>query len=159
MNASTFVRLHIDCPMSEWKSDERNVGINLQQGDGNTFTGGDVEGCATALHLGANAQNNTMVGLRNENSTNQVIADAGSSYNNWMTGGTMFTGKLTDNGTRNSFLDTFHRSFQRHEWRLVWEPAGRDGDESFPAGHWEREMSGDFLTGTRRTTAIAGRRD
>ncbi len=28
-----------------------------------------------------------------------------------MTGGTMFTGKLTDNGTRNSFLDTFHRSF------------------------------------------------
>ena len=29
------------------------VGINLQAGDGNTFTGGDVEGCATALHLGA----------------------------------------------------------------------------------------------------------
>jgi hypothetical protein len=73
--------------------------------------GGDVEGCSTALHLGANAQNNTIVGLRNENSTNQVVADAGSAYNNWMTGGTMFTGKLTDNGTRNSFLDTFHRSF------------------------------------------------
>jgi hypothetical protein len=70
-----------------------------------------VEGCATALHLGANAQNNTIVGLRNENSTSQVVADAGSSYNNWMTGGTMFTGQLTDNGTRNSFLDTFHRSF------------------------------------------------
>jgi len=51
------------------------------------------------------------VGLRNENSTNQIVADAGSQYNNWMTGGTMFTGKLTDNGTRNSFLDTFHRSF------------------------------------------------
>jgi hypothetical protein len=40
-----------------------------------------------------------------------VVADAGSAYNNWMTGGTMFTGQLTDNGTRNSFLDTFHRSF------------------------------------------------
>ena len=65
----------------------------------------------TAFHLGANAENNTIVGLRNENSTYQVVADAGSSYNNWMTGGTMFTGKLTDNGTRNSFLDTFHRSF------------------------------------------------
>ena len=50
-------------------------------------------------------------GLRNENSANQVVADAGSAYNNWMTGGTMFTGQLTDNGTRNSFLDTFHRSF------------------------------------------------
>jgi hypothetical protein len=111
VNASTFVRLHIDCPTSSGNPISGTYGINLQQGDGNTFTGGDVEGCATALHLGANAQNNTIVGLRNENSTNQVVADAGSSYNNWMTGGTMFTGQLTDNGTRNSFLDTFHRSF------------------------------------------------
>jgi hypothetical protein len=111
MNASTFVRLHIDCPTSSGSPISGTYGINLQQGDGNTFTGGDVENCATALHLGANAQNNTIVGLRNENSTNQVVADAGSSYNNWTTGGTMFTGKLTDNGTRNSFLDTFHRSF------------------------------------------------
>jgi len=111
MNASTFVRVHIDCPTSGGNPIAGTVGINLQQGDGNTFTGGDVEGCGTALHLGPNAQNNTLVGVRNENSTSQVVADAGSSYNNWMTGGTMFTGKLTDNGTRNSFLDTFHRSF------------------------------------------------
>jgi hypothetical protein len=111
MNASVFVRLHIDCPTSGGSPISGTYGINLQQGDGNTFTGGDVEGCSTALHLGANAQNNTIVGLRNENSTNQVVADTGSSYNNWMTGGTMFTGQLTDHGTRNSFLDTFHRSF------------------------------------------------
>ena len=52
-----------------------------------------------------------MVGLRNENSASQVTADTGSSYNSWITGGTMFTGALTDNGTRNSFLDTFHRAF------------------------------------------------
>ncbi len=111
LNASTFVRLHIDCPTSGGSPVSGTYGINLQQGDGNTFSGGDIEGCATALHLGANAQNNTIVGLRNENSTNQVVADAGSAYNDWMTGGTMFTGALTDNGTRNSFLDTFHRSF------------------------------------------------
>jgi hypothetical protein len=111
VNASTFVRLHIDCPTSGGSPISGTFGINLQQGDGNTFTGGDVEGCSTALHLGANAQNNTIVGLRNENSANQVVADAGSSYNDWITGGTMFAGKLTDNGTRNSFLDTFHRSF------------------------------------------------
>ena len=111
LNASTFVRLHIDCPTSGGNPISGTYGINLQQGDGNTFTGGDVEGCNTALHLGPNAQNNTIVGLRNENSNNQVIADSGSSYNNWITGGTMFTGKLTDSGTRNSFLDTFHRSF------------------------------------------------
>jgi hypothetical protein len=111
MNASTFVRLHINCPTTTGTPMSGTYGINLQQGDGNTFTGGDVEGCATALHLGSNAQNNTIVGLRNENSTNQVVADAGSAYNNWITGGTMYSGKLTDNGTRNSFLDTFHRSF------------------------------------------------
>ena len=111
VNASTFIRLHIDCPTSGGSPISGTYGINLQQGDGNTFTGGDVEGCATALHLGPNAQNNTIVGLRNENSTSQVVADAGSAYNDWMTGGTMFTGRLTDNGTRNSFLDTFHRSF------------------------------------------------
>ncbi len=111
MNASTFVRLHINCPTSGDSPISGTYGINLVAGDGNTFTGGDVEGCSTALHLGPNAQNNTIVGLRNENSTDQVVADAGSSYNNWMTGGTMFTGQLTDNGTRNSFLDTFHRSF------------------------------------------------
>jgi hypothetical protein len=111
LNASTFVRLHIVCPTSGGYPIAGTTGINLQQGDGNTFTGGDVEGCATALHLGPNAQNNTIMGMRNENSTNQVVADAGSAYNNWITGGTMFTGKLADSGTRNSFLDTFHRSF------------------------------------------------
>jgi hypothetical protein len=111
LNASTFVRLHIDCPTSNGSPISGSYGINLQQGDGNTFTGGDVEGCSTALHLGANAQNNTIIGLRNENSTSQIVADTGSEYNSWITGGTMFTGKLTDNGTRNSFLDTFHRSF------------------------------------------------
>jgi len=111
LNASTFIRLHINCPTSGGNPIAGTYGIDLQQGDGNTFTGGDVEGCATALHLGGNAQNNTIVGLRNENSTSQVVADTGSSYNSWIAGGALLTGRLTDNGTRNSFLDTFHRSF------------------------------------------------
>ena len=95
LNASTFVRLHIDCPTADGNPISGTYGVNLQHGDGNSFTGGDVENCGTAVHLGANAQNNTIVGLRNENSTNQVVADTGSAYNSWMTGGTMFTGKLT----------------------------------------------------------------
>ncbi|HVZ83543.1 MAG TPA: hypothetical protein VG893_07685, partial [Terracidiphilus sp.] len=74
LNASTFVRLHIDCPTSGGSPISGTTGINLVQGDGNTFTGGDVEGCATALHLGPYAQNNTIVGLRNENSTSQIVA-------------------------------------------------------------------------------------
>ena len=144
MNASTFVRLHIDCPTSGGSPISGTYGINLQQGDGNTFTGGDVESCSTALHLGPNAQNNTIVGLRNENSTSQVVADAGSSYNSWMTGGTMFTGKLTDNGTRNSFLDTFHRSF--NGLNGDWYGSQQDATVTNHLG-WElaREMSAGFL--------------
>jgi Pectate lyase superfamily protein len=111
LNASTFVRMHIDCPTSSGNPISGTTGFNLAQGDGNTVTGGDVEGCNTALHLGANAENNTILGMRNENSNSQVVADAGSAYNSWVSGGVMFTGKLIDNGTRNSFFDTFHRSF------------------------------------------------
>src|ERR1039458_5321947 len=41
VNGSTFVRLHIDCPTSGGSPISGSYGINLQQGDGNTFTGGD----------------------------------------------------------------------------------------------------------------------
>ena len=155
LNASTFVRMHIDCPTSAGSPVAGTIGINLQQGDGNTFTGGDVEGCGTALHLGANAQNNTIVGLRNENSTNQVVADAGSSYNNWMTGGTMFTGQLTDNGTRNSFLDTFHRSF--NGLNGDWYGSQKDATVTnhYRLGIGKGNERG-LMNRSRRTTAIAG---
>ncbi len=111
VNASTFLRLHIDCPTTSGTAIAGTIGVDLVQGDGNTFTGGDIEGCATAVHLGPNAQNNTLVGVRNEGSTTQVQADAGSQFNSWMTGGTMFSGALVDNGSRNSFWDAFHRTF------------------------------------------------
>ncbi len=160
MNASTFVRLHIDCPTSGGSPITGSIGINLQQGDGNTFTGGDVEGCATALHLGANAQNNTIVGLRNENSTSQIVADSGSSYNSWITGGALLTGKLTDNGTRNSFVDTFHRSFNG----LNGDWYGSQADSTL-TNHWrlgigagnERGMLDRYQTdsGYRWTTSSA----
>ena len=112
-NASTFSNLHIDCPTNSGTPYSSTEGIDLVYGDGNTFLGGDVEGCAYMLNLGAGATNNTFSGLRNENSTNQVYANSGSSYNLWLTGGTMFTGKLTDLGTHNSFQDAFHRGFNQ----------------------------------------------
>jgi hypothetical protein len=111
MNASSIIRLHVACPTSSNSPISGTIGIDLEAGDGNTFTGGDVEGCDEALHLGSSAKNNTIIGLRNENSNSQVVADSGSAYNNWISGGTIYTGELTDNGTRNSFTDTFHRSF------------------------------------------------
>ena len=145
-----------DCPTSGGNPISGTYGINLQQGDGNTFTGGDVEGCSTALHLGANAQNNTIVGLRNENSTNQVVADAGSSYNNWMTGGTMFTGQLTDNGTRNSFLDTFHRSFNglNGDWYGSQKDATVTNHYRLGIGRGKRARTAE--RDIRRITATAG---
>jgi hypothetical protein len=109
MNASTFIRVHIDCPESNGSPIAGIYGINLQAGDGNTFVGGDVEGCGTMFHLGSHAQNNTILGLRNENSSIQYQADSGSQFNSVITGGTFFTGDLIDNGSRNNFEDAFHR--------------------------------------------------
>ena len=110
-NASTFVRAHFDCATSSGSPIPGTIGVSLAYGDGNTFTGGDIESCDTMLFLGAGASNNTFTGVRNENSNNQIVALAGSQYNLWLTGGTMFTGKLTDSGTHNSFVDTFHRTW------------------------------------------------
>jgi hypothetical protein len=110
-NASTFTRMHVNCPTSGGSPISGGIGINLAYGDGNTFVGGDIEGCDSMLILGAGASNNTFNGVRNENSNSQVNAAPGSQYNLWLTGGTMFTGRLTDAGTHNSFADTFHRSW------------------------------------------------
>ena len=110
-NASTFTRMHINCSTSGGSPITGVIGVNLAYGNGNTFVGGDIEGCDTMLSLGAGANSNTFVGVRNENSNSQVNAASGSQYNLWLTGGTMFTGKLTDAGTHNSFADTFHRSW------------------------------------------------
>ena len=108
-NAATFVRLHIDCPTSGGSPISGTIGVNLAYGDGNTFTGGDWESCSTMLSLGAGASDNSFFGVRNENSSTQISALSGSQYNIWITGGTMFTGKLTDAGTHNTFWDGFHR--------------------------------------------------
>jgi len=110
-NASTFTRMHVNCPTSGGSPISGGIGIDLAYGDGNTFVGGDIEGCDSMLILGAGASNNTFNGVRNENSNSQVNAASGSQYNLWLTGGTMFTGKLTDAGTHNSFADTFHRAW------------------------------------------------
>jgi hypothetical protein len=110
-NASTFTRMHINCSTSGGSPINGVIGINLDYGDGNTFVGGDIESCDTMLILGAGASNNTFTGVRNENSNSQVNAASGSQYNLWLTGGTMFTGRLTDSGTHNTFWDAFHRQF------------------------------------------------
>jgi len=110
-NAGTFLRVHIDCPSSAGVPLTGGIGVSIVEGDGNTFTGGDIESCDTMLSLGSGATNNTFTGVRNENSNNQITAASGSQYNLWLTGGTMFTGKLTDSGAHNTFWDAFHRTF------------------------------------------------
>ena len=109
-NASTFIRPHVDCPTSGGLPITGTYGFNIVGGDGNTWAGGDVEGCDTMTHLGSHAANNTIMGLRNENSTMQYIADSGSSYNMVKFGGTLFNGQITDAGEFNSFEDAFHRT-------------------------------------------------
>ena len=107
-NASTFTKLHVVCPTSGGSPISGTYGIDIAGGDANTFVGGDIEGCNTALALGANATNNTFTGVRTENYTTQIAAASGSSYNDWIGGGALATTGLTDAGTHNSFADAFH---------------------------------------------------
>ena len=60
--------------------------------------------------LGGGAAANTFTGLRWENSNAEIAAAIGSSYNVVFTGTTIHNGKITDAGTHNSFVDTFHNS-------------------------------------------------
>ena len=103
LNAATFVKAHIVCPSSV----AGTIGINMLSGDGSTFSGGDVEQCATMLHLGTFAVNNGFFGLRNENSGTQYTADAKSNNNIIESGTAIFNNgastNITDNGTDNTF--------------------------------------------------------
>lgn len=109
-NASTFLKMHIDCPTSGGSQVNGTFGFHFAGGDGNTVSGGDVEGCYTMTDFGTKATANTITGLRNENSHFQYVAESGSSYNYVAQGGTFFTGALTDAGEHNSFWDAFHRT-------------------------------------------------
>jgi hypothetical protein len=123
-NASTFTRLHIVCPTSGNNPIAGTYGVNMVGGDGNTWSGGDIENCATMFHMGAAATSNTIVGLRNENSTIQYQADSGSTYNAVVMGGTLFTGQLVDNGSRHSFEDAFH--FAHNGMKGDWYASQQD---------------------------------
>jgi hypothetical protein len=112
-NASTFLKLHIDCPETAGSPTTGTTGIYIAGGDGNSFVGGDVEGCATVMHFGPNAVQNTVTGLRFETSNTQFLADSGSSFNQVLIGQTIYTGQLADNGSRNSWADSFHRSWNQ----------------------------------------------
>ena len=110
-NASTFVKMHIDCSTSGGSPIAGTYGFDLSGGDGNTIVGGDVEGCAVMTHFGAAATDNTITGLRNENSTMQYVADAHSKDNAVIGANPFFQGKISDAGFQNSFQDSFHRSW------------------------------------------------
>lgn len=109
-NALTLTRMHIVCPTSGGNPLPGSLGLQLVYADGNTMLGGDVEDCATLLELDQRAIGNAFYGVRNEGNSTQITAAAGSGYNRWDSGNTLFTGHVSDLGTRNSFSDTFHRA-------------------------------------------------
>ena len=118
-NASTFTKMHIDCPATTVSLPDSTAGVNLVGGDGNTFNGIDVEGCTNTIILGPNATSNTFVGIRYESTTSGVLAMQGSNYNSLFFGTTIYTGTIADSGSRNSFFDAFHRTFNgvNGDWR------------------------------------------
>ena len=108
-NASTFTRMHINCPTSGG-SPITGASASISPTATATLSWEATSKVATpCFHLEPEPTATPLMGVRNENSNSQVNAASGSAYNLWVTGGTMFTGKLTDAGLHNSFTDSFHR--------------------------------------------------
>lgn len=110
LNASTFNKIHINCPSIVSRGSSATAGFQFNNADGNAVTGGDIENCTWAVYLGSYATANSFIGVRTEGSTYQIMAVSGSNYNLWHAGGTLYTGKVFDEGTHNSFIDVFHRA-------------------------------------------------
>ena len=110
-NASTFVKVHLVCPENSGSPITGTIGIALIEGDGNTFSGGDVEGCDTMTYLGPHAVNNGFFGLRNEVSNTQYNAVSGSQNNNILSNTPFYYGELQDAGSRNSFQSAYTQAW------------------------------------------------
>ena len=123
-NASLFTKMHIDCAGAYTTGGEQTYGIEIDGGDGNTFTGMDIEGCYYTITLGPAATSNTFNGIRYESTTEGVLAFPGSSFNSLFFGTTIYTGDLNDLGSRNSFFDAFHRTF--NGWTGDWYASQSD---------------------------------
>ncbi len=80
-----------------------SIAVKIENGDGNTFLGGDFENMGTAFYLGSRAINNSFYGLRLEKNKEDFMMTSGSQRN------TVYTPEVrihTDNGTQNTILST-----------------------------------------------------
>jgi hypothetical protein len=58
-----------------------SVAVKIENGDGNSFLGGDFENMGTAFYLGGRAVINTFYGIRLEKNKEDFVMDTGSQHN------------------------------------------------------------------------------
>ena len=95
--ANAVTVLHAHCAGNGGSS----IAVKLDNGDGNSFLGGDFENFGIAFYLGSRAVNNSFHGVRVENDKHDFIAASGSSHNLAQTPGAL---KYIDRGTQNSIV-------------------------------------------------------
>jgi len=101
-----------------------SIAVKVDNGDGNTFLGGDFENFGTAIFLGPRAVNNSFYGVRVENNKQDFVADSGSRHNMAQTPGAL---KYIDNGAQNSILLGHYASTGSLKFRTAGTSQCADG--------------------------------
>lgn len=107
VNSNSFYDFRINCTAGAG-----GTGVDLQNGNGNTFIRLDLEpnpgAGITGLHLGSSTYNNTFIGPYIEgNGSTGVLIDSGAQYNCFVGGEVTANGAdITDNGLNTIFLGT-----------------------------------------------------
>jgi hypothetical protein len=78
-----------------------SIAVKIEDGDGNTFLGGDFENMGTAFYLGGRAVRNSFYGVRLEKNTKDFVMNSGSQQNLVETPAVR---NYVENGTQNTIL-------------------------------------------------------
>jgi hypothetical protein len=78
-----------------------SIAVKIEDGDGNTFLGGDFEGMGSAFYLGGRAVRNSFYGVRLEQNKKDFVMNAGSQQN---VVNTPAVHNYVENGTQNSIF-------------------------------------------------------
>jgi hypothetical protein len=110
--ANAVTVMHAHCASNGGSS----IAVKLDNGDGNTFLGGDFENFGIAFYLGPRSVNNSFYGVRVENNKMDLSADSRSRDNMFQVPGAL---KYLDYGTQNTILLGRYASTRHLTFRIV----------------------------------------
>ena len=126
MNASTFVRLHIDCPTSGEARSAGRMASTCSRGMETHSRAATWRDARQRCTWGRMRRTTRLWDCATRTRPTRLWRTREAQYNNWMTGGTMFTGTADGQRHAQQLPGCIPSEFQWVERRLVRQPEGRD---------------------------------